>query len=94
LAINQHLLNELDELVEVGFRGREVTSVETMIDDLDKIEYEADKLGQQINNALFVIEKSMDPIEVMFLYRVIQGVGDVADIAQRVGARLELLLAR
>ncbi|OIO70516.1 MAG: hypothetical protein AUJ57_08395 [Zetaproteobacteria bacterium CG1_02_53_45] len=94
MAINQHLLNELDELVEVGFRGREVTSVETMIDDLDKIEYEADKLGQQINNALFVIEKSMDPIEVMFLYRVIQGVGDVADIAQRVGARLELLLAR
>jgi len=88
------VVNELDELVEVGFRGREVTSVEVMIDELDKIEYEADKLGQQINNALFVIEKSMDPVEVMFLYRVIQGVGDVADIAQRVGARLELLLAR
>ena len=88
------IVNELDELVEVGFRGREVSSVEEMINDLDDIEYGADKLGTQINNALFVIEKSLDPIDAVFLYRVIQNVGEVADIAQRVGARLELLLAR
>lgn len=88
------IVNELDELVEVGFRGREVSTVEEMINDLDDIEYGADKLGTQINNALFVIEKSLDPIDAVFLYRVIQNVGEVADIAQRVGARLELLLAR
>ncbi len=90
----KRIINELDELVEVGFRGREVSSVEAMINDLDKIEYEADKLENQINNALFTIEKTMDPIEAMFLYRAIDEVGEVADIAQRVGARLELLLAR
>ena len=90
----KRIVNELDELVEVGFRGREVTSVEEMIDELHKIEYEADKLGYQINNALFVIEKSLDPIDAMFLYRTIEGIGDVADGAQRVGSRLELLLAR
>ena len=88
------IVNELDELVEVGFRGLEVSSVEEMINDLDKIEYEADKLEHQINNALFVIEKSLDPIDAIFLYRVIREVGETADIAQRVGARLELLLAR
>lgn len=88
------VVNELDELVEVGFRGREVSSVEEMVNDLDSIEYEADKLGSQLNQALFAIEKSLDPVDAIFLYRVIQGVGEVADIAQRVGARLELLLAR
>ncbi|NWF38037.1 TIGR00153 family protein [Mariprofundus sp. NF] len=88
------IVNELDELVEVGFRGREVSSVEEMINDLDDIEYGADKLATQLNNALFVIEKSLDPIDAVFLYRMIQNVGEVADIAQRVGARLELLLAR
>ncbi len=88
------IVNELDELIEVGFRGREVGSVEEMINDLDDIEYGADKLGTQINNALFAIEKNLDPIDAVFLYRVIQNVGEVADIAQRVGARLELLLAR
>jgi len=88
------IVNELDELVEVGFRGREVSSVEEMINDLDDIEYGADKLGTQIDNALFIIEKNLNPIDAVFLYRVIQNVGEVADIAQRVGARLELLLAR
>ncbi|MCF7822475.1 MAG: TIGR00153 family protein [Mariprofundaceae bacterium] len=90
----KRVINELDELVEVGFRGREVSSVEEMIDDLDKIEYEADKLESQLNNALYVIEKSLDPIDAMFLYRLIREIGEVADIAQRVGARVELLLAR
>ena len=90
----KRIINELDELVEVGFRGREVSSVEEMINDLDKIEYEADKLEHQINNTLYVIEKSLNPIDAIFLYRVIHEVGEVADIAQRVGARVELLLAR
>jgi predicted phosphate transport protein (TIGR00153 family) len=90
----KRIINELDELVEVGFRGREVSSVEEMINDLDKIEYEADKLESQINNAMFAIENDLNPIDAMFLYRVIREVGEVADIAQRVGARVELLLAR
>jgi uncharacterized protein len=90
----KRIINELDELVEVGFRGREVSSVEEMVNDLDKIEYEADKLESQINNAMFAIENDLNPIDAMFLYRVIREVGEVADIAQRVGARVELLLAR
>jgi len=88
------IINELDELVEVGFRGREVSSVEEMINELDKIEVEADKLESQINNAMFAIESGMNPVDVIFIYRVIHEVGEVADIAQRVGSRLELLLAR
>lgn len=90
----KRIVNELDELVEVGFRGREVSTVEEMINDLDDIEYGSDKIGTQLNNALFAIERTLDPIDAVFLYRVIQNIGEVADIAQRVGARLELLLAR
>jgi len=36
----------------------------------------------------------MDPVEVMFLYKVIDWVGALADLAQRVGSRFELMLAR
>ncbi len=65
-----------------------------MINDLDDIEYEADKLEKQINNAMFVIEETLDPVDVIFMYQVIHEIGEVADISQRVGARVELLLAR
>jgi len=87
-------VNELDELVETGFRGREVASVQKMIAKLDKIEYETDKLEKQIRHALYAIEKEYPPIDMMFLYRIIDWTGELADIAQRVGSRLQLLLAR
>ena len=89
-----NVVNELDELVEVGFRGLEVTAVETMIDDLDKLEYEADKFEKQVRAAFFTFEKDIHPVDAVFLYKIIDWVGNIADISQRVGARLELLLAR
>jgi len=87
-------INELDELVETGFRGTEVKLVQKMIKTLDKIEADTDKLQRKIRLKLFEIENDMPPLEVMFLYKVIEGTGDVADQAQRVGSRLQLLLAR
>lgn len=87
-------INELDELVETGFRGTEVKLVQKMIKTLDKIEADTDKLQRKIRLKLFEIENDMPPLEVMFLYKVIESTGDVADQAQRVGSRLQLLLAR
>jgi hypothetical protein len=48
----------------------------------------------KIRSAVFAKEKDMNPVEVMFLYKVIDWIGDLADLAQRVGSRLELMLAR
>ncbi len=95
-AVNQaqRAINELDELVETGFRGREVELVESMIGELDRIEGDTDKMQRAIRSAVFELEKELPPVDVMFLYRIIEGVGEVADLAQRVGSRLELMLAR
>ncbi len=90
----QTAINELDELVETGFRGREVEVVQNMIKKLNKIESETDKLQRKIRYSVFVIEKDLPPVDVMFLYKVIELTGDVADRAQQVGSRLQLLLAR
>jgi hypothetical protein len=43
---------------------------------------------------LFKVEKELPPVDVMFLYEIINWIGEVADRAQRVGYRLEQLLAR
>jgi len=87
-------INELDELVETGFKGREVKLVEKMIKKLDKIEGDTDKIQVKIRAEIFKRETKLPPIEVMFLYKIIEWIGDLADIAQRVGSRLELMLAR
>lgn len=90
----QKTINELDELVETGFRGHEVKLVKKMIKELDKIESDTDKLQRKIRLKLFKVEKDLPPVDVMFLYNIIELTGDVADRAQKVGSRLELLLAR
>ena len=87
-------INELDDLLETGFRGREVEIVEKMINQLDGIEDDTDSLQIALRKNLLAIEDDLKPVDVMFLYQIIDWVGDLADLAERVGARLEILLAR
>ncbi len=86
-------VRELDELFTAGFRGAEVELVEGLIEELDQIETDTDDKQAALRAALFEIEKSLDPIDAIFMYQVIELTGEVADMAERVGRRLELLLS-
>ena len=46
-----------------------------------------------LRSALCVVESSLEPVNVIFLYWVIELTGEIADMAERVGHRLELLLS-
>ncbi|QKK03423.1 MAG: TIGR00153 family protein [Pseudomonadota bacterium] len=87
-------VNELDELFETGFRGSEIDLVMGMIKELDQIENDSDSLQVELRARLFEIEKTLPSIDVMFLYKVIDWTGDLGDLAQRVGSRLHLMIAR
>lgn len=87
------IIEELDELLEMGFRGREATQVETMVDELNRIEDETDELGIDLTRRLFAQEEDMNPVSVIMWYRLIQWIGDLADYAEKVGDRLRLLTA-
>lgn len=86
-------VRELDELFTTGFRGAEAELVEDLVEDLDSIETETDQLQADLRAAVFRIENQLDPVTVIFLYRVIELTGEIADMAERVGRRLELLLS-
>ena len=87
-------VDELDELVETGFKGTEVNRVEEMINELDRLEKDTDNLQVSVRAQLFAMETDLPPVNVMFLYRLIDWVGETGDLAQRVGSRLQVLLAR
>jgi predicted phosphate transport protein (TIGR00153 family) len=86
-------INELDELLETGFSGRELTVVENMIKELDELENKTDHLEIGVRTSLFALEAQLPPVDVMFLYNIIDWVGDIANRAHDVGGRLQLLLA-
>lgn len=86
-------IRELDELYETGFRGAEADFVEALVEELDQIENDTDEMQAKVRGELFTIEKDLPPVDVMFLYRVIELTGEVGDMAERIGRRLELLLS-
>ena len=88
-------IQELDELLAVGFTGQEeVRRVEDMLKTLDKLERASDKMAIKMRSALFKLEKDLPPVEVMFLYQIISLVCTVADDAEAAGDRLQILMAK
>ncbi|KTC83882.1 TIGR00153 family protein [Legionella cincinnatiensis] len=87
-------INELDELLETGFRGSEVKIVEEMILKLYEIEHDSDARLAEVRHRIFEIENDLSAIDTIFLYKLVQWIDDLADDAQHVGSRLQILIAR
>jgi predicted phosphate transport protein (TIGR00153 family) len=85
---------ELDELVEAGFKGREVILVEKLLDRLGVIESETDEMEAGLRAKLMKLEDDTHPVQMMFMYKLLEKTGDLANFAERVGSRLQLMLAR
>ena len=88
------IVEELDELVEMGFKGKEADRVQEMVEELNKIEDETDELGMSLAKSLFANEEKLGAVSVIFWYQLIQWIGDLADYAEKTGDRLRLLIAR
>ena len=87
-------VNEMDELLELGFKGRILDVVTELIQELNRLEHENDEQQIEVRAALFKIEKQLPPVDVVFLYKVIEWIGQLADAAQSAGGKLQLLIAR
>jgi predicted phosphate transport protein (TIGR00153 family) len=65
-----------------------------MLNALDKLERSTDKQQFSLRRKLFKLEGELPPVDVMFYYRAIAQLGELADSAERVGDRLQILLAK
>jgi predicted phosphate transport protein (TIGR00153 family) len=87
-------IHELDELLETSFSGNEIKLVEAMIAKLADIERDTDRMQVELRDIIFVLESELPPVNVIFIYKIIEWTGDLADRAQDIGDRLQILLAR
>jgi predicted phosphate transport protein (TIGR00153 family) len=87
-------LKELDELFHSGFSGSEIDLITGMLAELNDVEHETDVLQGKLRDAFFSIEKDLNPVDVMFFYRMIEWIGEIADNSQSVGNRLLYLIAK
>jgi uncharacterized protein len=88
------VIDELDELIETGFGGREIDLVEDLISSLDDLEHETDEQQIHIRSLLHPLEAQLPPVDVIFLYTIIERIGNLADAAQTAGDQIHVIVAR
>ena len=93
-AQGRAVVDELDELLELGFHGRQADRVEKMIDELGGLESATDVVETDLIRVLFGLENELSAVDVMLWYQMIGWIGDLADYPEKVGNRIRLLIAR
>ncbi len=88
------MIEELDELVQVGFGGREHDKVIEMIGGVRRSEHSIDQIQYRIKRALFAVEDYLNPVSVVFWYQIIEIIGNISDRAENMSDRLLLFLSK
>ena len=95
-AANQasEAVRKVDEMQKSGFGSNDAAALSDLVAHLEQIERENDELEIELRHSLFQCEKEYDPIDMVFLYDIINKIGSLADISQTVGHLLVRLISR
>lgn len=93
-AAARDMIEQLDELLEVGFAGRELEKVSKMIAGVRRSEHNIDGIMHRIKKKLFSLEKDLDAVSVMFWYQIIDLLGFISDQSENLADRLLLFLSK
>jgi len=88
------IVREIVQMSEASFGAREATKVRSMIDELGRLEHEADLVQDDLARKLFSIEDSIKPGSLLVWNKIFNKVGDMANHAEKVGNRLRLFFAQ
>ncbi|MCX2981486.1 TIGR00153 family protein [Halieaceae bacterium IMCC14734] len=86
-------VKRLDHVLELGFSKRELQSVEKEVAEIEHLEHLTDKLQIKLRAKLHTIEENLNAVDVMFLYRIIDSLAKISDHAEKVGSRLQIVVA-
>ena len=62
--LGHNIIEELDELLEMGFRGKEASRVEAMVAELNTAESKTDVMGIELTRVLFKHEDDIHPVSL------------------------------
>ncbi|RUM37210.1 MAG: TIGR00153 family protein [Desulfobulbus sp.] len=88
------MIEELDELVQVGFGGREHDKVIKMIAGVRSSEGTLDQTLHTLKRTLFAAEETLSPVSVMFWYQIMELLGNMSNQAENMSDRLLLFLSK
>lgn len=86
-------VNELDEVLEVGFGAHEIELVHKKLQGLMRRENAARKMESKLRHRLYKLERELDPLDAMFLYKLVEQLDLIGRGSERIGNRLLILIS-
>lgn len=87
------IVDALEVLADVSFTGPEAERVLNMLDELNRLEHQADIVQDDLARILFSIEDEISAGSLMMWNKIFNKVGDMANAAEKMGNRLRLFLS-
>ena len=84
----------IDELFQFSFGGNASIKMQQLLEQLDSLENKNDQSEINLRGELFSIERDLPPVNVIFLYDIINKIGELSDRAEQVGHRISLIASR
>lgn len=88
------MIERLDQLLEVGFGGRQLEQVSIIIAGVRRSEHNIDNIVHRTRRALFSVESKLDPVSVIFWYKIIDLLEAISDQAENMADRILLFLSK
>ncbi|MHC5109371.1 MAG: TIGR00153 family protein [Planctomycetota bacterium] len=92
-AKTQGICDYLPTLVKADMTGPEAEHARTLVADVEKTEWEADRLQYALSKALFQHEDEMQPSDLMLWFRIFAEIGQLANFAEKTCERLRRMLS-
>jgi len=88
------LVSTFDELLDSGFSGFEAKRISGMIEEVEELEERTDEIVVSIRSGLFEVESELPPVQAVFFYKALDKIADLADVAERVAHRVQMMVAK
>ena len=82
---------ETRQLSRSAFGARQVKIITSKCVQVEKLERRSDKSQQKIRANLRACEEKIAPVDVIFLYQLLSQIGEVADHAEKVAHRAQII---
>lgn len=79
------------DLTRAAFGARQIKAISSRAAAVERLERKSDDLQSKLRAKLMVHEEKLSPIDAMFLYQLLLQMGEIADSAEKVAHRAQII---
>lgn len=86
------IMQEMDELLEASFGGKEAEKVKKMIEEVAYLEHQADVLQSELNKKLYNMDSKLSVSSFILWNNILQAIASLSNNAEKLANRVRMLL--